>query len=97
MAKPGKIRKKLAGLLSEALPDVNIKPEELYVQPYSESSRKAGSCLWFALSTFKSGQKCEILSWNTMKDCVDRGVVAIVPDRRRGVVFCDFEIDAKPK
>lgn len=88
VATAGKLRIKLAALLAQVLPDVNIKPEELTVVGYSEARRKAGACLWFALTTFKTGGQCEIQCWDTMKECVERGIGSIAQGQ-----FCNYEVE----
>lgn len=86
--KPGKLRIQLAALLARHLPNVDIKPEELDTVAYSEARRKAGACLWFALTTFKTGEKCEIQCWNTMKECVALGIGTITEGQ-----FCNYEVE----
>lgn len=69
------IKAQLAALLERELPHLLIGSDDLRVEPYSAARRAAGACAWFARVRVRGGAGvCEILSWHTMRECVQHGI-----------------------
>ncbi len=73
----GKTRQKLADLLSAALPEFDVFPEDLIVQNPQYSSALSDCCSWTCWAKKKTDRDFAIHlhSWQTMGMLVKKGVV----------------------
>ena len=69
----GKTRKRLAALIEEAIPGISLQPEEINSQIPIYASQKWDCCSWYAFGDL-NGLTVAISSWDTMSNCVSRGI-----------------------
>lgn len=74
--KVGTIRTKLAAMLSEQMQNVEVPPEKLNSQIPKLASIVWDCCSWDGWGIDKATKmNVHIYSWNTMSDCVKRGII----------------------
>lgn len=75
---PGKTRKKLAEILREALPDVDVRAEDLVeIRARSSTDARADVFRWEAITRLRDQPNVFVIfgSCSTMTECVKRGIL----------------------
>ncbi len=75
----GRIRTKLATLLKSTIPGLEIDPIDINSQVPMYASAIFDCCSWYAVGK-RNGMDVNISSWNTMTECVRRGISIVVDD-----------------
>lgn len=93
---PGATRRRLAALLAEALPDIDVRPEDLQdAQGWHRSNGHWSNeaLRWEAFARTRStGMRVIFGSHDTMTACVRRGILV----SRRGALIAGIEVHARP-
>lgn len=94
--KIGKTRIKLAALLNNLFPFLDVKPEDLISQTPFYSRPEMDACTWYANVNYKptKGTRYSIACWDTMKDCVQHGIEIVNKNEIRADVIAS--VIAKP-
>ncbi len=98
---PGRLRVRLAAILCAALPDVDVRPEDLREAAgwYRTSNRGDNDTYrWEAFSRLRKHPNVKVVfgSFSTMTSCVRYGV-AVSREGRHGTLDIDVEAKVPPR
>lgn len=88
----GRVRQKLAELLKEAVPGLEIYPQNLHSQTPVYASPKWDCCSWYA-SGKVNGIQASFSGWDTMSACIKNGI-ELSPDKN---LCYSWEVSQKSK